>query len=55
MSEGGPKEGIFVFFHAVQCGAINHQVKAVEINPKPRPVKATYDLSKSYHKVPGVH
>ena len=48
MSEDGPKEGEFVYFYAVQCDGINHQVKAVEINPKPRPIRATYDLGKSY-------
>ena len=47
MSKEGPKHGQFVFFYAVDC-KINDdsQIKPVEINPKPRAIKASYDLGR---------
>ena len=48
MTKDGPKEGEFVFFYAVQCGNNANEVKAIEINPKPKAIRASYDIGKPY-------
>ena len=48
LTEEGPKEGSFVFFYAIDCKttSTSSQVKPVEISPKPRAIKATYNVGK---------
>ena len=48
MTKDGPKEGKFVFFYAVQCASTANEVKAVEINPKPKAITASYDKGEPY-------
>ena len=41
------KEGKFIFFYAVDTRIRpGKQIKPVEINPKPRAIKATYNIGK---------
>lgn len=44
MTDEGPKEGQFVCFYAIDCQG--QQVKPVEIFPKPRAIRASYDIVK---------
>ena len=50
--EDGIKEGKFIFFYAVDTRIRpGKQIKPVEIKPKPRAIKATYNIGKLYHTV----
>ena len=47
MTDEGPKVGNFVFFYAIDCKTkAGKQIKPVGINPKPRAIKASYDIGK---------
>ena len=47
MTDEGPKEGKLVFFYAVDCKTqAGKQIKPIEINPKPRAIKASYCIGK---------
>ena len=50
MSDEGAKEGKFIFFYAIDSKVRpGKQIKPVEINPKPRAIKATYNIGKFLH------
>ena len=47
--EDSIKEGKFIFFYAVDTRIrLGKQIKPVEINPKPRAIKATYNIGKLF-------
>ena len=47
--EGLKVVGNFVFFYAIDCKTNSGtQIKPVGINPKPRAIKASYDIGKIY-------
>ena len=49
MTDEGQKVGNFVFFYAIDCKTkAGKQIKPVGINPKPRAIKASYDIGKIY-------